>query len=115
CGCDTYAYVIPEDAASFWIDNLAIPVDAPNKALAETFIDYILDPQVGADISNYTAYGTPNKAAVDGGLIEPELLNNPGIYPSEEARSKLFFVEQDPEREVLYNDAWDELRILIGQ
>ena len=115
CDCDTYAYVIPADAASFWIDNLAIPVGAPNKALAEVFIDYVLDPQVGADISNYTAYGSPNKAAVDGDFIDAALLEDPGIYPSEETRSRLFFVEQDPEREALYNDAWDELRILIGQ
>ena len=115
CDCDTYAYVIPTDAASFWIDNLAIPVGAPNKALAETFIDYILDPQVGADISNYTAYGSPNQAAVEGSYIDAALLDDPGIYPSAEARERLFFVEQDPEREALYNDAWDELRIQIGQ
>ncbi len=115
CDCDTYAYVIPADAASFWIDNLAIPTGAPNKALAETFIDYILDPQVGADISNYTAYGSPNRAAVDGDFIEADLLNDPGIYPSAETRARLFFVEQDPEREALYQDAWDELRIQIGQ
>ncbi len=115
CDCDTYAYVIPADAASFWIDNLAIPVGAPNKALAETFIDYILDPQVGADISNYTAYGSPNRAAVEGDFVEADLLNDPGIYPSAETRERLFFVEQDPEREALYNDAWDELRIQIGQ
>ena len=115
CDCDTYAYVIPADAASFWIDNLAIPVGAPNKALAETFIDYILDPQVGADISNYTAYGSPNRAAVEGDFVEADLLDDPGIYPSAETRERLFFVEQDPEREALYNDAWDELRIFIGQ
>lgn len=115
CECDTYAYVIPEDGANFWIDNLAIPVDAPNKALAEVFIDYILDPQVGADISNYTAYGSPNKAAIDAGLIDEDLLSDPGIYPTEETQERLFFVEQDAEREQLYNSAWDELRIFVGQ
>ena len=115
CECDTYAYVIPEDGANFWIDTLAIPVDAPNKALAEVFIDYILDPQVSADISNYTAYGSPNKAAIDAGLIEEDLLSDPGIYPTEETQERLFFVEQDAEREQLYNSAWDEMRIFVGQ
>ncbi len=115
CGCDTYAYVIPEDGSNFWIDNLAIPIDAPNKALAELFIDYILDPKVGADISNYTAYGTPNKAALDAGLIDPELLADPGIYPPAETMNRLFFVAEDPDREQLYNDAWDEIRIFVGQ
>ena len=115
CECDTYAYVIPEDGTNFWIDNLAIPVDAPNKELAEAFIDYVLAPQVGAEISNYTAYGSPNQAAIDGGYIDEELLNDPGIYPSQETLDNLFFIEQDPERAELYNAAWDELRIFIGQ
>ena len=59
CDCDNIAYVIPEEGTNFWVDNLVIPKGAPNKALAEVFLDYILDPHVGADISNYTAYATP--------------------------------------------------------
>ena len=70
CECDTYGYVIPDEGANFWVDSLAIARGAPNKALAEVFIDYVLDPQVGADISNYTAYGTPNAAALDQALID---------------------------------------------
>lgn len=115
CECDTYRYVIPSEGSNFWIDTLAIPVDAPNQALAEVFIDYILDAKVGADISNYTAYGSPNKAAIDGGFIDEALLSNTGIYPTAETQARLFFVVQDPEREQLYNDAWDELRIFVGQ
>lgn len=114
CGCDDYAYVIPEDGANFWVDNIAIPAGAPNQALAETFIDYLLDPQVGADIGNYTAYGSPNAAAIEGGLIDEELLNNPGIYPSEKTQERLFSIVNDPALEQLYNDAWDEVKIFVG-
>ncbi len=115
CDCDTYRYVIPEEGTYFWIDLLAIPTGAPNKVLAEVFIDYILDPQVNADISNFTAYGTPNRLAIELGLIDPDLLDDPGIYPSAEIFERLFFVEQDSVREQLYNDAWDEIRIFVGQ
>ncbi|MEZ4629848.1 MAG: spermidine/putrescine ABC transporter substrate-binding protein [Deinococcales bacterium] len=115
CECDDYDYVIPEEGTMFWVDNIAIPVDAPHKRVAEAFIDYILDPQVGADISNYTAYGTPNGAAIEAGLIDEGLLNNPGIYPSDETMERLFFVVQSSELEQLYNDAWDEIKILIGR
>ncbi len=115
CECDTYSYVIPEDGTLFWVDTLAVPVDAPNVELAKVFIDYLLNPQVAADISNYTAYGTPNRAALDAGLIDPELANDPGIYPSEETMDNLFFVEQDPERAQRYYSAWDEVRIFVGQ
>ncbi len=115
CGCDDYAYVIPSEGTNFWVDNLAIPVDAPNKALAEVFIDYLLDPQVGADISNYTAYGSPNQAAKDQGLIDPDYLSDPGIYPNAETQNNLFYATQDAEREQLLNDAWDEIKIYVGR
>lgn len=115
CECDTFGYVIPEEGANFWVDNLAIPRGAPNKALAHAFIDYVLDPHVGADISNYTAYGTPNRVALEMGLIDEELASDPGIYPTEETRERLFFAVQDEEREALLNEAWDEIRIFVGQ
>jgi len=115
CECDTFDYVIPEEGALFWADTLAIPVGAPNAALAHVFIDFILDAAVGADISNYTAYGTPNAAAIAAGLIEPDFLDDPGIYPSAETMARLFEVVQDPLREQLYNDAWDEIKIFVGR
>lgn len=115
CECDTYAYVIPEEGTNFWVDSLAIPKGAPNKALAEAFIDYILWPQVGADISNYTAFGTPNLAALDDGLIDEELAEDPAIYPSDETKARLFFAEQSEAREPLLNDAWDMVKIFVGR
>lgn len=115
CECETYAYVIPAEAANVWVDNLAIPVDAPNPDLASVFIDYILDPQVGADISNYTAYASPNQASIDHELIDPEYLSNLAIYPSEEIKANLFqLVGVSAEAEQLYNTAWDELLIFLG-
>ncbi len=114
CGCDDYAYVIPEEGAYFWVDNVTIPVGAQNKALAEVFIDYLLDPQVGADISNYTAYGSPNQASIDGGLIDEALLDDPAIYPPAEVEARLYSIVNDPELEQLYNDAWDEVKIYVG-
>ena len=114
CGCNDYAYVIPKEGAYFWVDNVAIPVGAPNKALAEVFIDYLLDPTVGADISNYTAYGSPNQAAIDQKLIDPALLNNPAIYPPTTVEARLFSIVNDPKLEQLYNDAWDEVKIYVG-
>jgi len=115
CECDTYAYVIPAEGANFWLDNLAVPVGAPNPELAMAFIDYVLDPHVGASISNYTAYGSPNRAALEAELIDPELAEDPGIYPSAETQERLFFAEQNAEREAQLFEAWDEVRIFIGQ
>jgi spermidine/putrescine transport system substrate-binding protein len=107
-------FTLPEPSAQRWVDNLAIPAGAPNKALAEVFIDYILDPQVGADISNYTAYASPNQAAIDAGLVLEEYLNETAIYPDEETSARLFTTLAVPDAEQAYNDAWDEVKILLG-
>lgn len=115
CECDDYAFVIPSEGANFWVDSLVIPVGASNVPLAHVFLDYLLDPAVAADIANYTAYGSPNRAAVDGGLIDAELLENPGIYPDAQTEERLFRVLQDSALEQRYNDAWDELKIFIGR
>ena len=115
CECEDYGYAIPEEGAQIWTDNLAIPAGAPNVALAHAYIDYILDAQVGADISNYTAYGSPNQAAIDAGLIDEALLSNPGIYPSEETLSRLFFVAAVPDAEIDYADAWDVIKLAISR
>ncbi len=116
CECDTYNYVIPEEGANVWTDNLAVPVDAPNAELAMVFIDYVLDAQVGADISNYTAYASPNLAAIDAGLIDEEFLADPAIYPDPDGDTSLFIIEEaDADTEQAYNDAWDELLIFLGQ
>ena len=86
----------------------------PNPALAHAFIDYILDGHVGADLSNYTAYGTPNQAAME--FIDPELLENPGIYPSEETMQYLFFSEgKFGDVAIYYSEAWNELNAAIGE
>ncbi|HEX2905404.1 MAG TPA: spermidine/putrescine ABC transporter substrate-binding protein, partial [Phototrophicaceae bacterium] len=117
CTAD-YTYVIPEEGSNLWVDNLAIPVGAQNQRLAEAFIDYVLHPQVGADISNYIGYATPNQAALDLGLIDAELAADPIIYPSQEQQAALFSImafSDQQEVQQAYNDAWDEVKILIGR
>lgn len=114
CACNDYAYVIPREGALLWVDNLAIPVGAPNKALAEVFIDYILDKQVGADISNYTAYASPNQASIDAGLINEEYLNNTAIYPDSAAMENLFSAVSNEELAAIYGGEWEIIKASVG-
>jgi len=110
-----FNYIIPDEGTIRWMDNLAMPTDAPHPELALAFMDYILDAQVGADISNYTAYLTPNQKAIDEALIDEALLSNPSVYPDEEVSERLFDVSDLGEATRLYNDAWTELKTLLGQ
>lgn len=114
CECEDYAYTVPVEGTGFSSGYVGIPTGSQNHALAEVFIDYLLDPQVSADIANYTAYPTPNQTAIDEGLIDEALLSNPGVYPSEEARENIFFVLPNIEMEELYLSIWDEVKISLG-
>ncbi len=113
CGCDDYRYIIPSEGSQIWTDNLAVPVGAENKPLAEVFIDYILNGQVGADISNYTAYASPNLVSTQEGLVYGEYLDNPGIYPQDV--SSLFYTISDALLDTSYAAAWDRVRSTIGR
>jgi putrescine transport system substrate-binding protein len=83
------AYFIPEEGAMIWIDMMAIPAGAPHSDNAHAFIDFILRPEVAAAISNTVAYANPNKLATD--LVDESIREDPGIYPPEEVRKRLFF------------------------
>lgn len=115
CNCDDYAYVIPEEGARVWVDNMAIPAVAEHKELAEAFLDYILDLQVGADVSNFTAYASPNNASIQAGLIDEQYLDNPSIYPDSSIMQHLFFVISSPTLAPIYSDAWQQLKTSLGK
>jgi spermidine/putrescine transport system substrate-binding protein len=101
-------YVIPEEGSMIWTDNMCIPANAANRDMAEAFINYILKPEVGAALSNYIRYATPNEAAVS--LLFPADRHNPAIYPRNDVRSRLHFLTTlDSETRELYEQAWTEV------
>jgi spermidine/putrescine-binding protein len=56
-------YVLPA-SGGIWFDNLAIPRAAPHRATALAFIDYVLRADVGAQITRFFGYSTPNAASL---------------------------------------------------
>lgn len=82
------AYVIPKEGALQWFDMLTIPVDAPNPDAAHQFINFVMDAQITADITNYVWYASANAAALP--LIDPEITGDPGIFPTQAAKAKLW-------------------------
>ena len=82
------AYSIPKEGSNLWFDLIAIPADAKNPEQAHAFINYLLDPQVIAKVSDYVGY--PNANADSKPFIEPETLNNPEVYPPQAVLDKLY-------------------------
>ncbi len=106
-GCNL-GFVNPEEGAVAWADNMAIPAKAPNPDYAYTFINWILDPQIGAGLSNYAKYASPNKASKP--FIDPEFLNHPGVYPPAEYKDKLHFIKDVGKDSRLYDEVWTMIK-----
>ncbi len=81
------AYVIPKEGAVRWFDLIAIPKDAPHPDNAHAFIDFLMQPEVIAEITSFVGYANPNMAAT--ALLDPEIANDPGVYPSAEVVAEL--------------------------
>ena len=90
-------YAIPKEGTIISFDAMAIPVDAANVEQAYKFIDYILEPQVVADITNSVFTANPNAAA--NALIDPAISGDPNIYPPKDVRDKLFVGKTLPPRQ----------------
>jgi putrescine transport system substrate-binding protein len=80
-------YVTPREGTILWFDNLAIPKDAPHPGNAHTFINYIMTPQVAADITNFKRFANGNLASLP--LLLPDVKADPGIYPTEQIMTRL--------------------------
>lgn len=105
-------YIIPEEGAAVWIDSFVIPVDSPHKYTAEVFLNYVLCPEVNADIVNDLWYATANQAAEP--YIDEEILTDPAIYPSPEVMSRLEFWEENLSLISTYNRIWSDLQAELG-
>jgi spermidine/putrescine transport system substrate-binding protein len=101
-------YVIPKSGAFSWVDSMTIPKGAPHPNNAMLFMNYMLEPKVGAALTNAVNYGSPNKAATP--YIHKDILDNPLIYPSAAELEKLPFQKDIGEDEQKYNDRWTEVK-----
>jgi spermidine/putrescine transport system substrate-binding protein len=75
-----FQFSLPAEGTHLFIDSLAIPIDAPSKAGAMMFMDYILRPEVSKLISDRFPYTNPNLEARK--LLTADQLANPASYPA---------------------------------
>jgi putrescine transport system substrate-binding protein len=102
-------YSIPKEGSIVWFDMLAMPKDAPNPDSAYAFMNYIMQPEVTAAISNFKKYANGNSASTP--LVNIEVTSDPGIYPPEELRKKLFVQLADsPEHTRAITRLWTKFK-----
>lgn len=80
-------YVVPEEGSNLWFDNMVIPKTADNVEGAHQFINFMLDPEVAAQNTEYVSYSTPNEAALN--YLPEEMVTDERFYPPPELTERL--------------------------
>lgn len=102
-------YAIPREGAQIFFDSFAIPKDAPHPDAAHAFIDFMLRPEVAARNTNILGY--PNGNLASRTLVDPAILNDPAVYPSEEAMRRLYVLKAHNQKtQRLMNRLWTRVK-----
>lgn len=102
------SYLYPKEGAMFWVDNMIIPVNAPNKDNAHRFIDYILKPEMAKQICEYVGYAPANKTAMD--LYDARLKNNKTVFPDSTDIENGEFQVDVGDAILVYEKFWEKLK-----
>lgn len=102
-------YRIPREGTVKWLDNICITATSERYETALHFINYLLDAKVGAAITNFTYYASPNLAARE--FILDEILQDESIYPPPEVQEKLVWLTVVGEAGTfLYDELWTAVK-----
>ncbi|MBE6680002.1 MAG: spermidine/putrescine ABC transporter substrate-binding protein [Ruminococcaceae bacterium] len=106
-----------EIVTNLFVDAYCIPKGAPNKELAEIYIDYMLSEEPAIANAEYIYYASPNKAVYENEVyiedmgeeamkvLYPENFNFKANY------NKLSYHNLNSEMLALVNGLWEELKI----
>lgn len=101
-------FFVPREGSLIWSDAMTIPAQAPHPDAAHAFINFILEPEAGAKLSNFNRYATPNAASLK--LISEEDRANESVYPSTETKKSLEYLEDLGQDTRLYDEIWTAVK-----
>jgi len=102
-------YVIPKEGAGTFYDMVAIPKDAENVEAAYKWMDFLMQPEVMAEITNAVRFPNGNKAATP--LVDKDISGDASIYPSDEVKKQLYAIsDQDPATLRLVTRSWTKIK-----
>jgi spermidine/putrescine transport system substrate-binding protein len=102
------AFANPKEGAVRWVDCMLISAGAKNVTGAAQWINFILDPKIGAQLSNFNRYATPNAAAMP--MIKEADRTNVAVYPPAEQLTKIESQRDLGKAERLYKEIWTAVK-----
>ncbi|MBS4079450.1 MULTISPECIES: polyamine ABC transporter substrate-binding protein [Pseudomonas] len=103
------AYSVPKEGGALWFDMLAIPKDSSNVKEAHAFINYLLKPEVIAQVSDYVGYANPNPGSDK--LMEQSIRTDESVYPPQAVIDKAYVsTELPPNIQRLMTRSWTKVK-----
>jgi spermidine/putrescine transport system substrate-binding protein len=100
---------LPETGGDIWTDNMLIPKGG-DAFTASTYMNFVYDPKIAAQIAAYVNYVTPVKGAKEeAAKIDPKLADNPLIFPDDETLSKVVIFDSKALSNQDYLEKWQTL------
>jgi len=107
------AYAIPKEGTNLWFDSMVVPKSTQNKEAAEVFINFMCDPEIAFNNTDYIGYSTPHIRAKE--MLDDEIKDDPAAYPSKEVLENCeVFVDLGQEMTEYYNEKWNELKASLN-
>jgi spermidine/putrescine transport system substrate-binding protein len=100
-------YVIPRSGSSLWTDTIVVPKTAPNLDGSYAWINFMLQPEVAAQISDRLSIATPNRAGFE--QLPKEIHDNTNLFPPESLLEKCERITPLGKFEEVYERYWTEL------
>ena len=105
---DRFAYVLPKEGGTVWMDNVCIPATAKHPDNAYLFINYLLEAEANAKVVNGVNYASANLAARK--FVDPKILNDRNIYPTPEMLKNWEFLDDVGKTSRLLDELWTEVK-----
>jgi spermidine/putrescine transport system substrate-binding protein len=102
-------HAMPVEGAVLALDAMVISKDAPRPDLALQFMNFMLDGQNSAELTNMLGTGNPNMAAMQ--FITPEIRSMKEVFPDEQTARKLEMLKpMNTQERSLLNRLWTEIK-----
>jgi spermidine/putrescine transport system substrate-binding protein len=101
-------YAFPKQGYIVWMDNVVLLKDAPNRGNALRFMDFLLEPENIAAVSNYARYGSGLMGV--GEFLDPALATLPESNPPADAGAGVFIKVFYEQTQAVYDKIWTNVK-----
>jgi len=102
------AYAVPLEGTSISCDDLVIPKDAEDVKLAHKFINFLHDPAVAAENTEFIKYLCPNRESYK--KLSAEILDDPAIFLPPDVKGRCEIIDDLGPDNAKYTKIWDEIK-----